>query len=452
MRIGFLRPNFRSSMVMLISALVVALTFESISFSISGIVFESNSNVRVMNFSFMAAICITIELIVAVLLRRKVETGQFLHYFRGNHAFIMILLIQIIMVSIVLVTLIQMHFFTKYQIIIIRIFVIMSYSFGSIFIFLLLLRFTQWLQVRHNLVVLTYSITMGTIILNFVTGTIYLIDELENDPNLIRPLPFPPHVLHVEKGEGSLKDLYLVSYVIIFVSTWVGTVTLLQSYSQRLGRIRYWVVVILPLAYFSIQYMPLLTDKISIYLLQDPINYGLWYVLLTNISKPLGGIIFGIAFIVISSQLESRQVREYLLLSAMGFMVMFASNKPDILISPTYPPYGILSLSALPISSLLIVLGIYSTAVSISKDASLRRNIVQYLSTDSDFLKSLGNAELQQSIKNRVFRATKRLSNQTPEYTDIESSFDDFDIKGYINEVYDLLKSNKNSKRSSDSI
>ena len=83
--------------------------------------------------------------------------------------------------------------------------------FGTIFILLLLLRLTQWLHMRHNLVMLTYAITMGAIILNFASGMIYLIDELENDPNVIRPLPFPPHVLHVEKGDGSLKNLYLVT-------------------------------------------------------------------------------------------------------------------------------------------------------------------------------------------------------------------------------------------------
>jgi hypothetical protein len=450
MKPRLLRPKFRFIIVILASILVAAVTLESMTFRISEIVFEPNSNVRLINFSITAAICMSIELALVVLLRKKVETGSFLHYLRGKHVFIIMLVVQIVMLSLVLVTILQMQYFTKYQLIIIRISVMASYSSSTFFILLLLLQQTQWLHIRHNLVMLTYAITMGTIILNFASGMIYLIDELENDPNVIRPLPFPPHVLHVEKGDGSLKNLYLVSYTIVFVCTWMATVTLLQNYSQRLGRIRYWLIVVLPLMYFFVQYEPFLTNKLATYSLQDTTTFEMWYVLLTNVSKPIGGIIFGIAFILISSRLGSKGVKEYLILSAMGFMLMFASNQSDILISPTYPPYGILGLSALPISSFLILIGIYSTAVSISKDALLRRDIMRYLNTDSHFLESLGNSELQQSIKKKVFIATKRLSNQLPEYTGIESSFDDLDIQSYINEVYELLKVSKNIKSNSD--
>jgi hypothetical protein len=173
-------------------------------------------------------------------------------------------------------------------------------------------------------------------------------------------------------------------------------------------------------------------------------------VIITNASKPIGGVIFGIGFILISRSIESKGVKEYLLLSAMGFMLMFASNNFDILTTPDYPPYGILSLSALPISSFLILIGIYSVAISISKDTSLRRNIVKYLQGDAQFLQSLGNSEMEQSIKKKVLKVTKRLSNQLPEYTEIESSLDEADIQKYINEIYDFRKISKDRKSTSD--
>ncbi len=439
--------GFRFAIVILVSILVTALTLESMTFRLSGFIYEANPSVRFTNFSIITAICMSMEFIMVGILRKKVKTIGLLPLFKAKDVFMIILAVQLVMFCLVLATLIEMQYLTKYHTVIIRICVMTGYSFGSIFILLLLVRLSQWWRVRHSLVVLAYILTTGTIILNFSSGIIYLTDELENDPNLIRPLPFPPHMLHVEKGDGSLKNLYNGSYTLVFVCTWVATVILLRSYSQRLGRVRYWITVILPLVYFLVQYEPYLINRLASYRLEDPLIYNALYVLFINASKPIGGIMFGIGFILISRRLESKAVKEYLVLSGMGFMLMFACNQPDILTTPTYPPYGILGLSALPISSFLIQIGIYSMAVSISQDASLRRGITRSLAGDALLLESLGNSELQQSIKRKVFTTTKRLSNQLPEDTGIESSLDDLDIKRYINEVYDMLKEDKNKKQ-----
>lgn len=451
MKLQLSRFKFRFTIVVLCVVLLTAVTIESMTSRISGIVFEANSNIRVKNFIIMAAVCISMEVALVVLLRRKMETVGLIPLLQSKHVFMIALAVQILMFSLVLVIILEMQYLTKYQLILIKICLVASSSVSCAFILLLLIRLTQWYRTHHTWVILAYVLTTGAIILNIVSGMIYLIDELGNDPNLIRPMPFPiALVQHVEKGNGSLSTLYLVSYTIVFICTWVATVTLLHSYSQKLGRIRYWAIALLPLLYFLFQYEPFVTNSLAIYRLQDPIIYNSVYVIVTNASNPIGGVIFGTGFILISRRIESKAVQEYLLLCAMGFMLLFASNNFDILTTPDYPPYGILSLSALPISSFLIFIGIYSVAISISKDTSLRRNIASYIQGNAQFLRSLGNSEMEQSIKGKVFKITKRMSNQLPEFTQIESSLDEADIQKYINEIYELRKVSGARKSTSD--
>jgi hypothetical protein len=46
-----------------------------------------------------------------------------------------------------------------------------------------------------------------------------------------------------------------------------------------------------------------------------------------------------------------------------------------LLINTPYPPFGIITTSLMGLSSYLVLVGIYSSAVSLSQDSELRRDI-----------------------------------------------------------------------------
>ncbi|MFI5405837.1 MAG: hypothetical protein ACHQ1D_04910, partial [Nitrososphaerales archaeon] len=75
-------------------------------------------------------------------------------------------------------------------------------------------------------------------------------------------------VLATKSSVGSLSTgyhiantAYFITSILSFISTWFATVLLLQySYSTKLGRAKYWVIVSIPLVYFLSQFQTQLID------------------------------------------------------------------------------------------------------------------------------------------------------------------------------------------------
>lgn len=68
-------------------------------------------------------------------------------------------------------------------------------------------------------------------------------------------------------------------------------------------------------------------------------------------------------------------VRNYMVISAYGLVLLFASNQAIVLVTAPYPPFGLASASFVGLSSYLVVAGVYSSAISVSLDLALRRTI-----------------------------------------------------------------------------
>ena len=63
-----------------------------------------------------------------------------------------------------------------------------------------------------------------------------------------------------------------------------------------------------------------------------------------------------------------------MIVSSYGFALLFISNQAIVLVSAPYPPFGLATISFTGLSSFLVTLGIYSSAVSLAHDAKLRRD------------------------------------------------------------------------------
>ncbi|MGH9982767.1 MAG: hypothetical protein ACRD8W_02280 [Nitrososphaeraceae archaeon] len=100
------------------------------------------------------------------------------------------------------------------------------------------------------------------------------------------------------------------------------------------------------MAYFLSQFQPLFLFTFDEFRLSDPVLFGIVYTLLFSISKPLGGVLFGVAFWIVARNLKDSKVKGYLIISAYGMTLLFASNQPSALLLVPYPR-SVLSLSVL---------------------------------------------------------------------------------------------------------
>jgi hypothetical protein len=68
-------------------------------------------------------------------------------------------------------------------------------------------------------------------------------------------------------------------------------------------------------------------------------------------------------------------VRNYMIISAHGLILLSASNQAIVLTTAPYPPFGLVTVSFVGLSSYLMLVGIYSSAISVSEDAIIRQTI-----------------------------------------------------------------------------
>ena len=105
-------------------------------------------------------------------------------------------------------------------------------------------------------------------------------------------------------SEDSIPYLgYVLSRILAFILTWIATSLLMRHHSARLGQVKYWLIVWIPLGYFFSQFAPSLLNLFYEFRASDPVTFGIVYNLIFGLSKVVGGVLFGIAFWTIARSL-----------------------------------------------------------------------------------------------------------------------------------------------------
>jgi hypothetical protein len=278
-----------------------------------------------------------------------------------------------VLIAILVFTILQMLFMSSYHILILKACIFISYGISFILLALLAKRFFSWFRVNHNLVVLAYALATTMISINAIIIIIYINNEFINDPAFIRPIRSLTGSLSSQ--DITLSSLYVLTSVSSFILTWIATVLLLRHYSRKLGMIKYWLVVSIPLAYFLSQFQPLFLYSFADFRLSNPVLFGIVYNLIFSISKPAGGVLFGIAFWTVAKSLTNKTVKSYMMISAYGMMLLFTVNQPTGLTLVPYPPFGLTTISFMVLASYLISIDVYSSAISVAQDVKLRQSL-----------------------------------------------------------------------------
>ena len=181
---------------------------------------------------------------------------------------------------------------------------------------------------------------------------------------------------------------------------------LLRHHSRRLGKVRYWIIIGIPLAYFLSQFVYLFLNLFAPLLDVEPVSFGILLTLIFTLSKPAGGILFWYCLLDYSKKIRQNSVvRDYMIISAYGLILLFVSNQAIVLVNAHYPPFGMATISFIGLSSYLVLLGIYSSAISVSEDSKLRQSIRNLAVQESKLLDSIGTAHMEQEIQKRVLES-----------------------------------------------
>jgi hypothetical protein len=355
-------------------------------------------------------------------------------------------IIQYVLAAILIVVIFQMITSSHYNIAMLTVDIGINYIMTFFIMGLLTQRFFSWFRSNRNSVVLAYGLSSAMLAINSGLTLFFVSYILLSKPAEVMPSTVGTSLFINSSSwyAGTLNYAYFISSIISFILTWGATALLLRHYSQRLGKVKYWIVLSIPLAYFLSQFLTLFLNLFDPLLGSDPIFFGIFLTLIFMLSKPAGGILFGVAFWIIARNLRQESVvRDYMIISAYGFVLLFISNQAVLLSATPYPPFGLVTISFMGLSSYLVLVGIYSSAISVAQDEKLRQSIRKSAIKQSKLLESIGSAHMEQELQRRVMRLAKNSSDKMTEDTRVQLSVTEEDMKQYLDTVLNEIKNKK---------
>jgi hypothetical protein len=247
----------------------------------------------------------------------------------------------------------------------------------------------------------------------------------------------------IEQGSflSLLNYLYYYMAVSSYIITWVITALLLKDYIIKVGQIKYWFVLSLPLIFYLSQ---LLVTQFGLFIPDDAadnLSFQVWFLFFYTPSSLVGGILFSIPFLLIMRKLgTTNPLKNFLRITAYGLILFFAAGSATIYHTP-YPPFGLLTVAAIGPSAYLIALGVYYSARIISRNRTIEIQLKR--SSDySQFFANIGSAEMEKSMTEIVEEIRKKLPPDEGEtFRDIET---------IDKEIIEYLKKFQARKRSRD--
>jgi hypothetical protein len=354
------------------------------------------------------------------------------------------ILSQILLAGIILFVNIQILTESRYNVFLLSVATWISYVTAIITIGLLAVKFFSWFRVNKNFTVLLYGIASvmfvanASFILTFVTLILRNVTTY-SFPRIGVGSPF----FNVGSATNIINSGFVITSIICFMLWWIATISVLRHYSEKSKKI-YWFILIIPLFYFLIQFQPLFLNLFSPLLVTQPVLFSTIYTLFFTLSKPVGGILFSITFWTLARKLSvNNPVRNYMIVSAYGLVLLFVSNQAFVLVSAPYPPFGLVTTSLLGLSSYLVFVGIYSSAISVSQDLELRQSIRNFTLRESKLLDSIGSAQFMKQVEENVIRLTKATSNEMMQQSGIQPSLTENEMRQYVVSVIQEIKSHK---------
>ena len=400
-------------------------------------------NWNLIAFSILVLIYSVGQYVILNFIKEKIEISKIKP---ANTIHKIVSIIQWIIISMLVIIVLQMIFTSSYSLLFLKLIALISCGLSIVILAFLAKKFFVWFRSSRDIVMISYAIAMLILTVNILFMVVYVIDMLNSREDYTRYTQNP--VINVTNASNVFNTTYFVSSIFSFIMVWVTTVFLLRYYSKRIGSAKYWILVSAPLFYFLAQFQLIFFDLFESFRLSDPTLFAITFTLLVTMSKPIGGVLFGVAFWVVSRRVGKHAIKDYLLVSGFGIMLLFASNQATTLIFAPYPPFGLVTTSLIGLSSYLLLVGIYSSAMSISRDTELRKFITTVTEREIKLLGNIGFAQVEQELVTKIIPLAQLQALKMEQESGVKTSFTDSDLKDYLEKILTEVRNTSQNKES----
>ena len=395
--------------------------------------------------------------------------------------YLALILAEFTIIGIFLAIIFQIAFSSSYHIGLLIPIMAISFILATVIMSLLCYRLFQWYRITRNLPLLLYTsigflLAVGIAAMTASNFAIIFLQQ-EHIAEVITPATqlqpsLQPSFLPERSSSSSssssstttfydLRSLQVVvtPLRIAYVFLWFTSVLFLRHYSKRVGEVKFWIIIALPLLSFLIGvYLLSVVDPSSSLDIQEEEGEEqqqgssklLLYILLVVASVIAGAILFGMMFLSVAKSMHkikstaTSALANYLTVSAYGVIILPESLTSPFIDLTAYPPFSAIAWSLAAFACYLFSFGFYASSISLSHNRELRRAIRKSaLEQSSKLLDNIGVGEMQQHLQDKVMNIVKAKAEKIEHQTGIQSSFSEEEAKEYLQQVLEEIKTSK---------
>ncbi|HJT83919.1 MAG TPA: hypothetical protein VJ697_05510, partial [Nitrososphaeraceae archaeon] len=359
------------------------------------------------------------------------------------------LLTQIFLFSLLILVNFQVVVLHYYLLHIITISLLVSYSLGFFILFYLTYKFLHWYNIKRNYLILFYSLAFGTIFLESIMKIGFTEIMIMFKPQIIFPMTIGSSVfIPALSIQYYLNNIFSILSIFSFVFAWIASSIMLKEYSNKVGgKVRYWTILSIPLIFYISQFFVQFNSQIIFQLTSNITSFSISLTIIFIFSKIIGSLLFGMPFWIITKTVYNPAIRTSMTIAGFGFVFLFLTNQAHGIVVTPFPPFGITTSLFFGLSSFLVMIGFYCSAIYISENKHIRMkirdDIIKY-----DLLNHMSNRLIEDktiSYINKIRKSTK--SELFVDYNKVFLNNDDIKqyVKDVINEINKKNKSNNHN-------
>jgi hypothetical protein len=360
-----------------------------------------------------------------------------------------IMMVTIILTCvIILIIIFQMLLLNNYSLVLLQIQTYVSHFSALVFLPFLVFLFGSWLPSKRNYIILLYAIAFSLVSVELLVAVIYLESYFSIfSSNFPQVVPYPLSEYVISLPGSPLSELLSMTFDVFSLSSflimWIATSIFLSQYRYKMGKIKYFTLVSIPLIYYIYPFQNYFGDALFSLIESSPIFYSVIYILSFSATKQAGALLFSLCFWTTSALVYDDRIRQSLLLTSIGMAILFGSLEITPLQYRVFPPYGLITEAFIPMGSYLLFVGIFTAAKYIARDAEVRKEFYDSASSQLTLLKAVGVSQMEKELESQVKFVAKRAKLlEITEEPDLENT----DIKEILHDVLNELYYSKGKK------
>ncbi|HEU4822242.1 MAG TPA: hypothetical protein VFS97_02345 [Nitrososphaeraceae archaeon] len=357
--------------------------------------------------------------------------------------------IQIFTVAMILTIVFQMLIINEYSLVLLSVQTYLSHLSALVFLSFLVFLFGGWSISKRSYTIILYTIAFSLACINLAVSLVYL--ESYFTSALIGNVKPYSIVSYVTNFGGmpiteSLSIVFDALSLSSFLLMWIASAIFLSQYRHKMGRIKYFSLMSIPLLYYIFPLQGYFGDIFFSLLQFSPVSYTITYILIFSATKQVGAVLFSLAFWAASALVYDNRIRKSLLISSIGMAILFGTFEIAPLQYHVYPPYGFITQAFIPLGAYLLLVGIFSSAKVISRDSELRKEFYKSAASQLSLLKTIGVSQMEKELEEQVKSIEGKVSTLPSEIMDDVPELEEENVQEILHDVLNELYYSKGKK------